>query len=85
MVEKVVRSLQDLEEAIVVAAQEGGCRIRVGEHVAALVSTDDVPDEEAERFLNHPVVVERLERAMRSLAEGRGIPHEQVLSRLEKR
>lgn len=81
MGEKVVRSLDDLEQALAMAAREGGCRIRVGERVAALVVAEDVSDEEAERFLTHPGIADRLNKAVRSLDEGRGIPHQEVLKR----
>lgn len=81
MVERVVRSLKDLEEALVVASREGGCRIRVGEHVAALVPPDDLKDGEADSLLSHPTVVERLNQAARSLDQGRGISHKEVLDR----
>jgi hypothetical protein len=82
MVERVVRSLKDLEEALAVASQEGGCRIRVGQHVVALVPPDDLMDDEASVFLNHPTVVDRLNKAARSLDQGQSISHKEVLQRL---
>lgn len=81
MVEKVVRSLRDLEDALAMATREGGCRIRVGDQVAALGPPDTMTDVEAERFLNHPEVAERLNKSVRSLDEGRGISHQEVVKR----
>ncbi|MHB9145719.1 MAG: hypothetical protein ACYC5Y_10350 [Symbiobacteriia bacterium] len=85
MSERVVRTLQDLEEAMTLAVREGGCRIRVGDQVAALVAADELNDYEAEGFLAHPVVAERLTRAARSLDEGRGVSHQEVVRRFGKR
>lgn len=82
VVERVVRSLKDLEEALAVASSEGGCRIRVGEHVTTLVPPDDLTEDEASAFLNHSTVVERLNQATRSLDQGKGVSHKEVLQRL---
>jgi hypothetical protein len=81
MLEKIVRSLDDLEEAVAAATRDGGCRIWVGDRVLSLVVSEDLNDQEAEEFLNHPGVIERLNRASDSLDKGRGIPHEEVLRR----
>lgn len=81
MVEKVVRSLRDLEEALALAAGQRECRIKVGNQVAVLIASETLSDSQADEFLNNPMVVQRLDKASRSLDEGRGIAHAEVLKR----
>ncbi|MDB4897865.1 MAG: hypothetical protein JWN15_4127 [Firmicutes bacterium] len=81
MVEKVVRSLQDLEDALALAAGQGECRIKVGNRVAVLVASESLSDQQTDEFLNQPAVVQRLDKAARSLQEGRGISHADVVKR----
>jgi|GEM_PF-6930731 len=82
MAEKIVRSLQDLEDALALAAGQGECRIKVGNKVAVLVASNSLSDQQADEFLSRPEVVQRLDKAVRSLEEGRGISHADVLKRL---
>ncbi|HEY3365058.1 MAG TPA: hypothetical protein VGK74_08405 [Symbiobacteriaceae bacterium] len=81
MVEKVVRSLQDLEDALALAAGQGECRIKVGNRVAVLVASESLSDRQADEFLSQPAVEQRLDQAARSLQEGRGISLADVLKR----
>jgi len=82
VIEKIVRSLQDLEDALALAAGEGECRIKVGNRVAVLLASESLTDQQADEFLSHPSVIQRLDKAARSMDEGRGISHADVLKRL---
>lgn len=78
---KVVRSLEDLEAALAIAASQGECRIKVGNQVAFLVGTETLSAYHADDFLSQSVMVQRLDKATRSLQDGCGISHADVQKR----
>jgi hypothetical protein len=74
--ERVVRTISDLKKALADLQREGRTVLNVDGRKVLLLpwdQTDDLTDDEFDRMLSHPVVRERLDKAVAQAEAGLGI------------